>query len=46
MQNCSLLATNTLSVEAIDKSEIHFFGDAKIEVKKFGGEAKLFKKLK
>lgn len=43
---CSVLAENAIIIDAADKSEIELFGTAKIEIRKFADEAKLFKKLK
>lgn len=44
--SCSLNAETNVIIDAADKSEIQLLGIAKIEIRKFAGEAKLFKKLK
>ena len=41
----SILATTKLILEASGKSETHFYGEGKVELKKFVEEATLFKKL-
>ena len=43
--NCSLLVENNLILDANDNSEISVYGNPKIEIRKFSGEAKLLKKL-
>jgi hypothetical protein len=42
---CILFAENTLVIDASNKTEIELFGEPKIEIRRFSGEAKLFKKL-
>ena len=42
--SCSLLAENTIVIDATDKTEIELYGSPKIEIRKLDGEAKLFKK--
>lgn len=42
--SCSLLAENTIVIDATDKTEIELYGSPKIEIRKLAGEAKLFKK--
>jgi hypothetical protein len=42
--SCSLLAENTIVIDATDKTEIELYGNPKIEIRKLAGEAKLFKK--
>jgi len=44
--NCSVYTNGSLSITALGKSEISIFGEPKIELKKFGDEATLFKKSK
>lgn len=44
--SCSLNAETNVIIDAADKSEIQLLGIAKIEIRKFADEAKLFKKLK
>jgi hypothetical protein len=41
---CSINAATNISIAASEKSEIELYGSPKIEMKKFGDEAKLFKK--
>ena len=43
--NCSLLVKNNFILDANDNSEISIYGNPKIEIRKFSGEAKLLKKL-
>jgi hypothetical protein len=43
--NCSLLVENNFILDANDNSEISIYGNPKIEIRKFSGEAKLLKKL-
>jgi len=43
--NCSLLVENNFILEANDNTEISIYGNPKIEIRKFSGEAKLLKKL-
>jgi len=43
--NCSLLVENNFILEANDNTEISVYGNPKIEIRKFSGEAKLLKKL-
>ena len=43
--NCSLLVENNFILDANDNSEISVYGNPKIEIRKFSGEAKLLKKL-
>ena len=42
--SCSLLAENTIVIDATDKTEIELYGSPKIEIRKLAGEAKLLKK--
>ncbi len=42
--SCSLLAENTIVIDATDKTEIELYGSPKIEIRKLAGESKLFKK--
>lgn len=42
--SCSLLAENTIIIDATDKTEIELYGSPKIEIRKLDGEAKLLKK--
>ncbi len=42
--SCSLLAKNTIVIDATDKTEIELYGSPKIEIRQLAGEAKLFKK--
>nr|WP_314865886.1 DUF2807 domain-containing protein [uncultured Flavobacterium sp.] len=42
--SCSLLAENTIVIDATDKTEIELYGSPKIEIHKLAGESKLFKK--
>lgn len=42
--SCSLLAENTIVIDATDKTEIELYGNPKIEIRNLAGEAKLFKK--
>ncbi len=42
--SCSLLAENTIVIDATDKTKIELYGNPKIEIRKLDGEAKLFKK--
>jgi hypothetical protein len=42
--SCSLLAENTIIIDATDKTEIELYGSPKIEIRKLAGETKLFKK--
>lgn len=42
--SCSILVENNCIIEAADKSEISLYGNATIEIRKFTGESKLFKK--
>ncbi len=44
--NCSVNTNGNLSITAIGKSEVTIFGDPKIELKKFGDDATLYKKSK
>ena len=44
-ENCSLLVENNFILDANDNSEISIYGNPKIEIRKFSGEAKLLKKL-
>jgi len=43
--NCSLLVENNFILDANDNTEISIYGNPKIEIRKFSGEAKLLKKL-
>ncbi len=43
--NCSLLVENNFILDAKDNTEISVYGNPKIEIRKFSGEAKLLKKL-
>ena len=43
--NCSLLVENNFILDSNDNSEISIYGNPKIEIRKFSGEAKLLKKL-
>jgi hypothetical protein len=43
--NCSLLVENKFILDANDNTEISVYGNPKIEIRKFSGEAKLLKKL-
>ncbi len=43
--NCSLLVENNFILDANDNSEISIYGNPKIEIRKFSGEAKFLKKL-
>jgi len=43
--NCSLFVENNFILDANDNSEISIYGNPKIEIRKFSGEAKLLKKL-
>lgn len=43
--NCSLLVENNFILDANDNSEISIYGNPKIDIRKFSGEAKLLKKL-
>ena len=43
--NCSLLVENNFILDANDNTEISVYGNPKIEIRKFSGEAKLLKKL-
>jgi hypothetical protein len=43
--SCSLLVENNFTLDANDNTEINVYGDPKIEIRKFSGEAKLLKKL-
>lgn len=43
--SCSLLVENNFTLDANDNTEINVYGNPKIEIRKFSGEAKLFKKL-
>lgn len=43
--SCSILATDTISISAIGKSEVQLFGDPKIEIIKFTDNATLYKKV-
>ena len=43
--NCSLLVENNFILDANDNSEISIYGNPKLEIRKFSGEAKLLKKL-
>jgi hypothetical protein len=43
--SCSLLVENNLTLDANDNTEINVYGNPKIEIRKFSGEAKLLKKL-
>ena len=42
---CSIYTNGSLSIAAAGKSEISIFGEPKIEIKKFGDEAVLYKKV-
>ena len=42
--SCSLLAENTIVIDATDTTEIELYGSPKIEIRQLAGEAKLFKK--
>jgi hypothetical protein len=44
--NCSVNTNSSLSITALGKSEVTIFGDPKIELKKFGDDATLYKKSK
>ncbi len=44
--NCSVHTDGTLSITALGKSEVSIYGEPKIEVKKFGDDASLYKKSK
>ena len=44
--NCSVNTNGSLSVTALGKSEVSIYGDPKIELKKFGDDATLYKKSK
>ena len=43
--NCSLFVENNFILDANDNSEISIYGNPKIDIRKFSGEAKLLKKL-
>jgi len=43
--NCSLVVENNFILDANDNTEISIYGNPKIEIRKFSGEAKLLKKL-
>jgi len=43
--NCNINVSTKLTLEASGTSETHFYGDAKLEIKKFADKASLFKKL-
>lgn len=43
--SCNILVENNLILNATDNAEINLYGNPKIEIGKFAGEAKLFKKL-
>ena len=43
--NCSLFVENNFILDANDNTEISIYGNPKIEIRKFSGEAKLLKKL-
>lgn len=43
--NCSVFAESNCTIEATDKAEINLYGNPTINIRKFSGEAKLFKKL-
>jgi hypothetical protein len=43
--SCSLLVENNFTLDANDNTEINVYGNPKIEIRKFSGEAKLLKKL-
>ena len=43
--SCSLFVENNFILDANDNSEISIYGNPKIEIRKFSGEAKLLKKL-
>jgi Putative auto-transporter adhesin, head GIN domain len=43
--SCSLLVENNFTLDANDNTEINIYGNPKIEIRKFSGEAKLLKKL-
>ena len=43
--SCSLLIENNFILDANDNTEISIYGNPKIEIRKFSGEAKLLKKL-
>jgi hypothetical protein len=43
--SCSVLGESNCTIEAGDKAEINLYGNPTINIRKFYGEAKLFKKL-
>jgi hypothetical protein len=43
--SCSLLVENNFTLDANDNTEINVYGNPKIEIRKFSGEAKLLKRL-
>lgn len=43
--SCDILVENECTIEAIDNAEINLYGNPTITIRKFSGEAKLFKKL-
>lgn len=43
--SCSILVENSCIIDAADKSEISLYGNPTIEIRKFSGESKLFKKI-
>ena len=43
--SCSLVVENNFILDANDNTEISIYGNPKIEIRKFSGEAKLLKKL-
>ena len=42
---CSVFAESSCTIEATDNAEINLYGNPTITIRKFSGEAKLFKKL-
>ena len=43
--SCSVFAESSCTIEATDNAEINLYGNPTITIRKFSGEAKLFKKL-
>lgn len=43
--SCSVFAESSCTLDASDKAEINLYGNPTITIRKFSGEAKLFKKL-
>jgi hypothetical protein len=43
--SCSVFAESNCTIETTDKAEINLYGNPTINIRKFSGEAKLFKKL-